>query len=80
MEWHRKLTVEDVDTAHLLLDQHQPLQEYLGTTMRVVCASALHPYTAPIHPCERRSWAEQVLAAEERGEVEGPRSNVARIA
>lgn len=63
MQWHRALIEEDVETAHLLIDQHQPV------TGGQVCASATHLINAPLWPCERHAWAEQVLLAEERGEV-----------
>jgi len=71
----RRLTEEDVATAHFLIDQHQPMQPARGGPY---CPNALHLYP-PAWPCSRVIWAELVLVAEDQGRVAGARSNVRRL-
>jgi len=69
LTWHRELRPCDVQTAHQLLNQHSPYIDGRGVSR---CANGLHAAgrPAPQWPCYRAKWAYEVLAAEERGDVE----------
>lgn len=71
MLWHRPLTPEDVATAHRILELHEPMTVHRGELEKTYCGNALHWGALPIWPCMRVRWAEEVLAAETRGEVVG---------
>lgn len=63
----RPLAAEDVETAQLLIELHQPSPAIGNDPSR--CASGAHQIQAPLWPCPRYLWAEAVLAADERGEI-----------
>ena len=63
--WHRNFVAEDVETARALVAEH-----VVDAANPRYCGSATHVYPGE-WPCYRRSWAELVLQAEGRGEIEG---------
>ncbi|GAA0269029.1 hypothetical protein GCM10009539_65190 [Cryptosporangium japonicum] len=62
--WHRSYVREDVVTARALVAEH-----VVDAANPAYCGSATHVYPGE-WPCYRRGWAELVLQAEARGEIE----------
>ena len=62
--WHRSYVPDDVVTARALIAEHVADAADPG-----LCGSATHVYAGD-WPCYRRSWAELVLQAEARGEID----------
>ncbi|SHM67894.1 hypothetical protein SAMN05443668_1011229 [Cryptosporangium aurantiacum] len=62
--WHRRYVADDVETARALIAEH-----VVDPANSRYCGSATHIYPGE-WPCYRRSWAELVLRAEARGEID----------
>ena len=62
--WHRRYVADDVETARALVAEH-----VVDAANPRFCGSATHVYPGA-WPCYRRSWAELVLQAEARGELD----------
>ncbi|MFB9323022.1 hypothetical protein [Cryptosporangium minutisporangium] len=66
--WHRRYVVDDVETARALIAEH-----VVDPGNPRYCGSATHVYPGE-WPCYRRSWAELVLQADARGEIDARES------
>ena len=62
--WHRNYVWDDVVTARALIAEH-----VVDAVDPSYCGSATHVYPGD-WPCYRRGWAELVLQAEARGEID----------
>jgi len=62
--WHRRYVTDDLETARALVAEH-----VVDAGNPRICGSATHVYPGP-WPCYRRSWADLVLLAEARGEID----------